>query len=120
VVTRAAAASGSAAAHFGGQRIELRSEQLNALTSQRVVVGLRPEDLVIRGEVGLRAAAVLVKDTGKDYLAHARAELDGRSVDLVVRLTDGPLPDRGEPLVLHAIAERAHLFDAKSGRRRPG
>ncbi len=86
------------------------------------MIGLRPEDLVIAAggnDAGVRAAAVLVKDTGRDYLTHARAEVDGRSVDLVVRHADGPVPERGEQLVLAAVTDRMHLFDASTGRRLP-
>jgi multiple sugar transport system ATP-binding protein len=107
---------------FGGQRIEIGPKQREALTGDRVVIGLRPEDLVIAaggGDAGVRAAAVLVKDTGRDYLTHARAELDGRSIEFVVRHADGPVPERGEQLVLAAVTDRAHLFDARTGRRLP-
>ena len=108
-------------ARFGGQRIELAEKQREALTGDRVVIGLRPEDLIIvsGSDEGVRSAAVLVKDTGRDYLTHARAELEGRSVELVVRHADGPVPARGEQLVLAAATDRVHLFDAQTGRRLP-
>ncbi len=109
-------------ARLGGQRIELAQKALDALTGDRIVIGLRPEDLIIMGDgsdAGVRATAVLVKDTGRDYLTHARVELEGGAVELVVRHADGPAPSRGEQLVLAAVTDRAHLFDAKSGRRLP-
>ncbi len=63
-------------ARLGGQRIELAQKALDALTGDRIVIGLRPEDLIIMGDgsdAGVRATAVLVKDTGRDYLTHARS-----------------------------------------------
>ena len=107
-------------ARIGELLLPVRPDRLAALTSDRIVVGLRPDDLLIgHGAGGIRATAVLVKDSGREYLVHARTEVPGGTVDLVVRRTSGPVPLLGESFVVGADLERVHLFDAATGRRLP-
>ncbi|MEY9856528.1 multiple sugar transport system ATP-binding protein [Catenulispora sp. GAS73] len=106
---------------LGGLAVGLSSTQSSALTGSRVVIGIRPEDLSIGAEAeGVRATAVLVRDTGRDYLVTARAVVDGEESDLVIRHGGGPVPAKGESVVLGVRAGAAlHLFDAGSGARLP-
>jgi multiple sugar transport system ATP-binding protein len=110
------------AARVGGLAVPVGPVQRAALSSDRIVVGLRPEDLLLgdaAGPGGIRATAVLVRDQGREYLVHARIEVPGGTADLVVRRTTGPVPLLGESFVLGAAVDRAHLFDAATGRRLP-
>jgi len=107
-------------ARIGELLLPVRADRLAALTSDRIVVGLRPDDLLIgHGAGGIRATAVLVKDSGREYLVHARTEVPGGTTDLVIRRTSGPVPLLGESFVVGADLERVHLFDAATGRRLP-
>jgi multiple sugar transport system ATP-binding protein len=108
-------------ARLGGLAVALNPSQKAALTSPRVVIGVRPEDLTIGAESdGIRATAVLVRDTGRDYLITARSVADGEESDLVVRHASGPVPAKGESVVLGVRGGAAlHLFDAGSGARLP-
>lgn len=108
-------------ARLGGLALALTSTQTSALTGHRVVIGVRPEDLAIGAEAdGVRATAVLVRDTGRDYLVTARTVVDGEESDLVVRHVNGPVPVKGESVVLGVRAGAAiHLFDAGNGARLP-
>ena len=111
-------------ARLGDLRVPVSAKQLEALTSDRVVVGLWPDDLLIGlggagTRAGIRATAVLVKDSGREYLVHARTEVPGGSADLVIRHTTGPVPLLGEDFMVAASVDRAHLFDAATGRRLP-
>lgn len=109
-------------AHIGAFAVALTSAQAAALTGPRVVVGVRPEDLSIGSEdaEGIRATAVLVRDTGRDYIVTARTVVDGEESDLVVRHAGGPVPVKGESVIL-GVRQGAtlHLFDARSGARLP-
>ena len=110
------------AVRLGGLAVPLSPSGTAALTSPRAVIGVRPEDLVIgsEGTDGIRATAVLVRDTGRDYLVTARAVVDGVESDLVVRHSGGPVPVKGESVVLGVRAGAPlHLFDAGSGVRLP-
>ena len=131
-------------ARVGGLRVKVGSAQAEALTGSKVLIGLRPEDLYLGGRatspderdvtnpdrdpdpdpdagpesgVGLRAVAVLIKDSGREYIVHARMEGPDGPVDLVVRHKNGPPPVRGENLLLTANVSAAHLFDPGTGRR---
>jgi len=108
------------AARIGELLLPIGQDRLAALTSDRIVVGLRPDDLLIgHGSGGIRATAVLVKDSGREYLVHARTEVPGGTADLVIRRTSGPVPLLGESFVVGADLDRVHLFDAETGRRLP-
>ena len=109
-------------ARVGDLLIAVGGTQRRALTSDRIVVGLRPDDLLIGtsgGSGGVRASAVLVKDSGREYLVHARIEVPDGTADLVIRRTSGPVPLLGETFVVGADVDRVHLFDAATGRRLP-
>ena len=108
------------AARIGDLRVPVRPDRLAALTGDRIVVGLRPDDLRIGpGAGGIRAVAVLVKDSGREYLVHARIEVPGGTTDLVIRRATGPVPLLGEAFVVGAALDRVHLFDAATGLRLP-
>ena len=135
-------------ARVGGLRVKVGSAQAEALTGTKVLIGLRPEDLYLGGQAfspderdvttpdpgpypdaasevgpevgaGLRAVAVLIKDSGREYIVHARLDGPDGPVDLVVRHSNGPPPVRGENLLLTANISAAHLFDAGTGHRLP-
>jgi multiple sugar transport system ATP-binding protein len=116
-----AAAVSDGVARLGGLAVALTAVQAAALTGPRVVIGVRPEDLTIGAESdGIRATAVLVRDTGREYLVTARTMADGEESDLVVRHASGPVPAKGESVVLGVRPGAAlHLFDAGSGARLP-
>ncbi|MEY9930962.1 multiple sugar transport system ATP-binding protein [Catenulispora sp. GP43] len=117
----ATAVAADGVARLGGLAVALTSTQSSALTGNRVVIGVRPEDLSIGAEAeGIRATAVLVRDTGRDYLVTARTVVDGEESDLVIRHANGPVPVKGESVVLGVRAGAAlHLFDAGNGARLP-
>jgi multiple sugar transport system ATP-binding protein len=143
-------------ARVGGLRVKVGSAQAEALTSDRILIGLRPEDLYLGGPAtspddpdpdlnahahaythldppdptdpadsgpetaaSLRAVAVLIKDSGREYIVHARMEGPDGPVDLVVRHPRGAPPVRGENLLITPNPSAAHLFDAGTGRRLP-
>ena len=136
-------------ARVGGLRVKVGSAQAEALTSDRILIGLRPEDLSLGAPttspedydtphppypyppatqdmpdpadpaMGIRAVAVLIKDSGREYIVHARLDGPDAPVDLVVRHPAGAPPLRGENLLITATPTAAHLFDAGTGRRLP-
>jgi multiple sugar transport system ATP-binding protein len=109
-------------AQVGGLRVKVGSVRAGAFAGERVLIGLRPEDLRLGGDAegsGLRAVVVLIRDLGREYLVHARTQSPDGPVDLVVRQPYGAPPVRGENLVVTANTTQAHLFDAETGRRLP-
>ena len=156
-------------ARVGGLRVKVGSAQAEALTSDRILIGLRPEDLSLGypstdlsapadaprptpfapasahaprptphaasvpfstthpdpdlaypdPAIGLRAVAVLIRDSGREYVIHARTDGPDGPVDLVIRHPRGAPPVRGENLLITATPSAAHLFDAGTGRLLP-
>jgi multiple sugar transport system ATP-binding protein len=161
-------------ARVGGLRVKVGPAQAKALTSDRILIGLRPEDLYLgapaaphplhdndaddhndqaptptnptrlptpgstltlapdpdpdfesdtktkpKTTAGLRAVAVLIKDSGREYIVHARMDGPDGPVDLIVRHPRGAPPIRGENLLITTTAPAPHLFDAGTARRLP-
>lgn len=105
-------------ARIGEVAVPISRRQQEALSGDRVIIGLRPEDLLIGSALhGVRATAVLVKDSGREYLVHARIGVSGGTADVVLRHTAGPVPMLGENFMVGIAVDRAHLFDAATGRR---
>ena len=79
-------------------RVPLTPEQLEALTSAAVTVGVRPNDFDIRADGGLNATVEFVEELGSEAFLYCIA--DGTEKEIVAR-TDGlsPLGERrqGEP-----------------------
>jgi multiple sugar transport system ATP-binding protein len=115
-----AAAAVEGVARIGDLSVALTPGQRAGLTGPGVVVGVRPEDLAVGGESGVRAVAVLVRDTGKDYLVTARTVVEGVETDVVVRHQSGPVPAKGETIAIGVRpGARLHAFDAATGVRLP-
>jgi multiple sugar transport system ATP-binding protein len=122
-------------ARVGDLRVKLSAHQAEALTGDGVLIGLHAEDLSVSapaaalpsgggegdasGAGGLRAITVLVRDSGREYLVHARIDTPSDSADLVIRHSRGAPPVRGESLYVTADTTRTHLFDPATGRRLP-
>ncbi len=105
-------------ARFGSLVIALTPEQRSALTSDAVVVGVRPEGLHARGEGGLDATVITVEELGSEsYLyctpvAHPELTVVSRAEGLSSIMkgdTVHLVPDRGA----------LHLFDGATGDRLP-
>lgn len=84
------------------------------LKAGEFVVGIRPEDLLLDEEDGLRAKVTLVEPTGAQTYIHACTE-DGNSL---VTIENGDRRLRiGDQIRLKPIIRHLHLFDRASGER---
>jgi multiple sugar transport system ATP-binding protein len=104
------------AAEAGSLRVPLTPTQRAELSSERVVVGVRPEGFTIAASGGLDATVDLVEELGSEcYLYCTASGVADRSV--VVR-TEGLTSSRaGDTISLVPRAGTVHLFDAASGSR---
>jgi multiple sugar transport system ATP-binding protein len=104
-------------ATYGSLRVTLTPDQLEALTSASVTVGIRPNDFTIRAGGGLNATVEFVEELGSEAFLYCTA--DGTDKEIVAR-TDGlGLLQRGDNVSLVPRAAGVHLFDTKSGARLP-
>ena len=103
---------------FGSLVIALTPEQRSATTSDRLIVGVRPEGLHVRQDGGLDATVVTVEELGSEsYLyctpvTHPELTVVSRSEGLsAVRPGD----------VIHLVPDHSalHLFDGATGARLP-
>jgi multiple sugar transport system ATP-binding protein len=111
------ATTDGANAVYGSLRVPLTPDQLEALTSAAITVGIRPNDLDIRADGGLNATVEFVEELGSEAFLYCAA--DGTDKEIVAR-TDGLSPLRdGDKVSLVPRPAGLHLFDTRSGARLP-
>ncbi len=104
-------------AAYGTLRVPLTPDQLEALTSGAITVGVRPNDFEIGAEGGLNATVEFVEELGSEAFLYCIA--DGTDKEIVAR-TDGLSPlQSGDKVSLVPRPAGVHLFDTKSGARLP-
>jgi len=87
-----------------------------APAGREVTVGLRPEALsLVPMGGGLAARVGIVEELGSDAFLYVTAAMDGRDVDLVVRVEGRQPPARGAVIGLAPRLDEVHLFDTASG-----
>ncbi|MFW3386915.1 UNVERIFIED_CONTAM: sn-glycerol-3-phosphate ABC transporter ATP-binding protein UgpC [Kocuria sp. CPCC 205274] len=127
------------AATFGTMRIELTRAQQAALTSGKVTVGIRPEDLHPAAEgTGLPIEADVVEELGADAFVYghlapvtaantvvtvdptATVEEDAAGAHEIIVRVEGRTPPRaGATIWVAPNLEHVHLFDTATGNRLP-
>ncbi len=108
-------------AHLGGLTVPLRLDQRNALTSDSVTIGVRPEgfDVVDAAEDGLQATIDVVEELGSDTYLYADAHVADAPVRITVRREGLSSHATGEVVTLQPRPGTVHLFDTASGLRLP-
>jgi multiple sugar transport system ATP-binding protein len=81
-----------------------------------VLVGIRPEDLVIAKDgKGLSVKIDVVEELGADGYLYGTVDLDGSPHPIVIRVDGRKHPLRGETVVVAPVPKHIHVFDAESG-----
>jgi multiple sugar transport system ATP-binding protein len=97
-------------------RVSMGGCSLGVNGHREVVVGLRPEALML-GSEGVAARVDVVEELGADAYAFCTAALPGGETRLVARADARRPPAQGETVHLRPLFEEAHLFDAETGDR---
>lgn len=97
-----------------GQQLAFQPGSNVSLKAGEFVVGIRPEDLLLDEEGGLRAKVTLIEPTGAQTYVHACTE-DGNNL---VTIDSGERRIRsGDVIRLKPVMQHLHLFDRASGER---
>ncbi|CAG7573854.1 multiple sugar transport system ATP-binding protein [Barrientosiimonas humi] len=105
---------------YGTFDIQLTRTQQAALTSDRVVVGSRPEGFRVlgHGEPGVHARVDVVENLGNDVYIYLSTE-EAEPKKITVRRPAGARHTVGEGITLRPARSAMHLFDAETGERLP-
>ncbi|WP_395699910.1 ABC transporter ATP-binding protein [Aquabacterium sp.] len=87
------------------------------LDGQPVIFGTRPEHLSLSSEGGIRTEVVVVEPTGADTFVACRMPGSTQGKELQVLFHDRHAFAPGSTIRLQPDLQRAHVFDAGSGRR---
>ncbi|GAB3182469.1 sn-glycerol-3-phosphate ABC transporter ATP-binding protein UgpC [Nesterenkonia halophila] len=105
---------------LGNDRFEIPGDALEKTSSNKVVLGIRPEDIDLGSDSGLDMNVDLTEELGAD--AHIFGE--PKDLDtfqpLVVRVDGRRPPLRGDVVRIAPKMDRIHLFDVETGLRLNG
>lgn len=104
---------------FGSAAIPIASDVREAITGDRVTVGVRPEDVLLTepGADGLPVEVKLVEELGADGYLFGDISIAGEQSSIVIRVDGRDHPEAGDTVTVIPNAERLHLFDVESGER---
>ncbi|MGY2129755.1 ABC transporter ATP-binding protein [Blastococcus sp. SYSU DS0617] len=101
---------------FGDEIHPVARDVLGRTADDRVVVGVRPEDLEIAGS-GLPVEVDVVEELGADAYVYGHTTIDGTQHDITARVDGRRPPAPGEHLLVRPRSGHVHLFDLRSGNR---
>ena len=103
---------------FGTAVAPLQRSTMAATTSNKVTIGVRPEDLKVSdtGE-GLKVAVDVVEELGADGYLYGHTDVDGSRVDIVARVDGRQHPNAGDTVFVLPHASHIHAFDIETGER---
>ena len=107
---------------LGGKAVVLpaaATAELQAKGHQEIVMGVRPEDLVVgSSEQSFPITVSIVETLGVDAYVHGEVRLPDGTAKNVIARTDGRMPPRmGETLEIQPASQHVHLFDATTTER---
>ncbi|SFT58433.1 carbohydrate ABC transporter ATP-binding protein, CUT1 family (TC 3.A.1.1.-) [Geodermatophilus amargosae] len=106
---------------FGDAVHPVEREVLGRAGSDRVVLGVRPEDLEVAGQ-GLPVEVDVVEELGADAYVYGHAQMDGADLDgqrhtVTVRVDGRRPPLKGDLLHVTPRTGQVHLFSTVDGER---
>jgi multiple sugar transport system ATP-binding protein len=101
---------------FGDAVHPVEREVLGRADADRVVLGVRPEDLEVSAQ-GLPVEVDVVEELGADAYVYGHADLDGQRHTVTVRVDGRRPPMKGDLLHVSPRPGQVHLFSALDGER---
>ncbi len=103
---------------FGSHVIPLTPAQRSALTSERITVGVRPENLHVRSSDGLDVTVTTVEELGSDAFLYC-TPTSHPELQFIARSEGLSTIKAGTTVSLHPDHTAVHLFDTVSSERLP-
>jgi len=101
---------------FGDTVYPVARDTLGGAQSDRVMLGVRPEDLDL-AEHGLAVQVELVEVLGADAYLHGILSSEGTDLPVIARVDGRRPPEKGQTVHLTAKEGHTHLFNGESGLR---
>ena len=103
---------------FGTAVAKVDRDTLGGTKAKKVTIGIRPEDIkVTKTGTGLAVDVDIVEELGADGYLYGHAEVDGKRVDVVVRVDGRSHPEAGDKVFINPEPDHIHAFDTESGLR---
>lgn len=108
-------------ARFGSTIVPLERKAL-AGAGPEVLIGVRPDDLVVSDEAGdgIILEVDLVEELGADGYLYGHFEQDGERTDMVARVNGADHPNAGATVSVTARPGHLHVFSKDTGLRLNG
>ena len=104
----------------GGVEFGNTTAKVDVKSSGAVTVGIRPEDLTINKDKGLKVKVDVVEELGADGYLYGHVTIDGAEHSITVRVDGRNHPMRGDEVFVLPVEKHIHVFDAASGDRISG
>ena len=82
-----------------------------------ITVGIRPEDLTVSKDKGLKIVVDVVEELGADGYLYGHVDIDGKEHSLVVRVDGRNHPMRGDEVFVAPVEKHIHVFHHETGER---
>jgi multiple sugar transport system ATP-binding protein len=103
---------------FGTGVAKVDRDTLGSTSAKKVTVGVRPEDLTVTTTgKGLEVEVDVVEELGADGYLYGHTTVEGKRVDVVVRVDGRNHPNAGEKVTVTPEPDHIHAFDVESGER---
>ena len=104
----------------GGVEFGNTTAKVDVKSSGAVTVGIRPEDLTINKDKGLKVKVDVVEELGADGYLYGHVTIDGAEHSITVRVDGRNHPMRGDEVFVLPVEKHIHVVDAASGDRISG
>lgn len=109
----------SGKAEFGSATVTLPNDT-GSKAQGDVTLGIRPEDLTLSKDKGLKVHVDVVEELGADGYLYGHTTINGDEHIIVVRVDGREHPMRGDEVFVLPVEKHMHVFDTASGERISG
>ena len=102
---------------FGNTVVAIPSNIFAKTKAKQVILGVRPENIVVSEAIGISVEIEVVEELGPDGYLYGRAKLDRGEIELVARVDGRDHPHKGETVFLNPGHGIMHIFDVQTGER---